>query len=204
MLFSALIDEVIGEVGDDVDDSDLETKVLGFVKSALRRFPQNARARSIISKKSVSLASAAQTGTIPSGFIQERAAWYEDSEGVRHDITIIRDTKLFNERYRTNVSGAPEFCRFYGTTIEFNRPANQAYTVYVDCFIEIDNVAAADTFAYDSSMAEIMKDGVKFYYYTYTEDDDNKKTWGTLFLDDLRKLDSKYVREETPDHVEES
>lgn len=203
MLISEIRDEIITEVGGDTADTALQTKVLGFIKSALRRFPQNARARSIVSKKSASLSASSQTVSTPTGFMQERALWREDSDGTRHDITVVKDTRLFNEKYRTDTVGEPEFCRIYGTTIEFHRPANAAYTIYIDCFIEIDNVAAADTWAYDSNMAEILKDGAKFYYYTYTEEENQQANFGKLFSANLVGLDSKYAREEIPDHVEE-
>ena|SRR3990167_5431114 len=204
MLISAIRDEAIDEVGGDSSDTAVQTKFLGYIKSALRRFPQNSRSRSIVSKKSVSLAAAAQTASTPSGFMQERSLWYEDSDGSRHEVTVIKDVALFNAKYKSSVSGAPEFCRFYGTTIEFSRPTNAAYTVYVDCFIEIDAVAAADTWGYDSSMAEILKDGVKFYYFTYTEEESQIDRFGKLFAGGLIGLDNKYQREETPDHVEEA
>lgn len=204
MLYSDLRDEVILEVGDDLEDSDLLAEVLQYIKSALRRFPQNARARSIISKKSVSLSAAAITASLPSGFIQERQAWYETSDGERIDVEIIRDTKTFNDKYRSASLGAPEAIRIYGTTIELNRTTDAAYTLYIDCFVEIDDIAIGDTVAFDSNFIEILKDGVKFYYFTNTEEETQQAAFGKLFTNGLVGLDSKYQREELPDHAVEA
>lgn len=203
MLISEIIDEIISEIGGDSSDTNLQTKVLGYIKSALRRFPQKARSRSLVSKKSVTLSAAAQTANTPSNFIQERMLWYE-SGGVRQEIIVKRDTKEFNLVYRSDVVGAPEYCRIYGTTIEFNRVADQEYTVYVDCFVEIDSVSVGDTWAYDSTMAEMLKDGAKFYYYNYTEEESRIKEFGSLFAESLNDLESKYERDEHPGHVTES
>lgn len=203
MTVQNLIDEIVSDIGGDTDDSDFETKVLGFIKNALRRLPEKARARSIVSKKTVALASGDQTASIPSTFLQERAVWYE-TDGKRKNIEVVRDTKRFNTFYTSSV-GYPDKCRIYGGIIEFSRPTDAAYTVYVDCFIEIDDVESGDTFGFDSSIAEIVKEGAKYYYFhDYVEDEEKGKNKLLIFNDGLKSIDHKYQREELPDHVEES
>jgi hypothetical protein len=203
MLISEIRDEIITEVGGDTSDTALQDKVLGFIKSTLRRLPKNCQDRSLVAIKTATLSLAAQTATLPANFIRERELYYVDG-GARKKITVIRDTEMFNERYRSDSSGRPEYCRIYGTTIEFSRPADAAYTIYIDCFQSVDSVVAGDTFAHDSSTAEIIKDGAKFYYYTYTEEKGQADSFKDLFAAGLRTLNTEYTWAETPDHIEES
>ncbi len=203
MLISEIRDEVITEVGGDTSDTELQTKVLGFIKSTLRRLPKNCKDRSLISKKSVTLTVATQTASLPAKFLAEREIWYEEG-GVRKHVTVIRDTELFNRQYNSTTVGFPEYCRIYGSTIEFSRPADATYTIYIDCFQEVDAVVAGDTFAHDSTTAEIVKDGVKFYYYTYTEEKEMLDKFGGLFKSGLAELNTQYTWLETPDHIEEA
>lgn len=202
MLISDIVNEVIREVGGDITDTGLQDNAFGYLKSALRRFPQNVRTRSIISKIPLTLAANAGTLQVPSGFMEERAIWYE-VDGKRRNIHIIRDLFKFNALYRGTSYGDPEYCRFYGTTIEFDRLADRVYSCFLEYFKEIDGVLIGDTWAYDSSMAEILKDGMKFYYYTYAEDESKMATFASLFTSTLLSLENKFQREEMPDHVEE-
>lgn len=203
MLISDIRDEIISEVGGDVDDTDLQDKVLGFIVSSLRRLPDKARVRTVISKKSVTLSSGLQTATLPDGFLEERVVWYE-TDGARKNIDLPKDTRDFNAAYTTSGSGAPSLARIYGTIIEFDKPADQDYTIYIDCFVECDDVDAADTFGHNSNIAEKIKDAAKYYYYSYIEKDEKAKEFAGIFEDGMIKLDGKYQRNEQPDHVVES
>lgn len=203
MLFSALVDEVITEVGGDVDDSDLSDKVLGFTKSALRRFPRFARNRMIRAKKSGSLSAAAQTMSVPSGVVDILALFFEDSgTGKRRDIPR-PGLRIFNEAYTSSGSGYPNFAIIRTNTVEFDRPADQAYTIYFEVNQEIDDIAAGDTVAFSSDRIEILKDGIKYYYYKYVEDAELREESKAVFKGGLDELKKEYQREEMPDHVEE-
>lgn len=203
MIISDLITEMIREVGGEVDDTELETEFLGYVKAALRRFPRFCRNRMLLSQKTATLASGAQTVALPSGVISILQAFYTDTDGNRIEIDRSK-LKKFNEQYNSSVTGHPFYFIVRGNTVEFDRKADQAYTITFECTIEIDDVASDDTWAYSSDRAEIMKDGAKSYYYGSVEDDNQETKKLTLFNAGLKKLEAEYVREETADHVEEA
>lgn len=202
MLVSSLITEIIKQVGGDADDTDLEARVLTDFKSALRRLPDYYRDTSLKRVSSVTLSAAAQTASLPSGTLSVVAMWRTHSNR-RHEIVIQKDRGKFNEKYRTDISSAPEHAFIYGSTIEFDKTADQNYTISVENFYEIDDVASTDTFAHNSSIAEIIKDGAKAYYYGYTEEESKESKWMAAFEDGLSKIDAKYIRDAVPDHVEE-
>ena len=203
MLISDILTDVLGDVGADITDSENQAKALGWIKSVLRRFPLNIRSRSLIIDYPFTLPSTGQVVTLPSGFIQEKEFWYI-SAAKREPITMVRDTKIFNQHYQTSPSGAPQYARIISGGVEFDKPADQAYSCYLEYFKEIDNVSASDTFAHNSNIAEIVKDGIKFYYYVWNEQDADKAFWAGLFEKGLLRIDSEYARQEQPDYVEES
>lgn len=202
MQISEIRDEIISEVGGDVTDSDLQAKVLGFMKSALRRFPRFTRNRMLRSQKTATLAAGAQTVAVPSGVVDILQAFYV-TDGRREEITRPKLAR-FNEEYRTNVTGHPNYFIVRGATVEFDRLADQAYTIHFECNAEIDAVAAGDTWAYSSDRAEILKDGAKAYYFGYVEDEAKEGKSFQLFKAGLDALEREYSREETADHVEEA
>lgn len=202
MLISDLIDEIITEVGGDVTDTDLQTKTLGFIRSALRRFPRFTRNRMVRSQKSGSLSASAQTMAVPSGVVDILAAYYLEA-GERKDIFRPKLPR-FTEEYRSTGNGSPQYFIVRTNTVEFDRPADQAYTIYFECNIEIDDVDSTDTWAHSSDRAEIMKDGAKAYYYGYVEDEAKESKSLTLFKAGLDALEREYAREELADHVEEA
>ncbi len=203
MLVSAIVTEIITDVGGDTSDTDLTSRVLGYMKSSLRRLPDYYRDKSLKRVSSLSLASGDQTVSLPSGFLSEVAVWREYQNRRQH-ITIQKDRQHFNDRYRTDSSGAPEHVYLYASTMEFDKTADQAYTIYLENFYEIDDIDSGDTFAHNSSIAEIIKDGAKAYYYDYTEEETRATKWMKIFIGGLDKLDAKYIREAIPDHVEEA
>ena len=202
MLVSAIVTEILEETGGDTSDTGLAAKVFGFIKSALRRFPIYTRGRFLIGTKTVTLSSGSYSATLPSGFIRERAVYYLE-DGNRKDIDKISFGD-FNSQFNSNSSGAPNGYRIIGSSIEFLKSADANYTIYIECFQEIDGVALTDTFSGDSSVIEILKDGAKHYYYKYTEDPIEARESLSLFKSGLDSLDGLFVVDELPDYVEES
>lgn len=202
MLIRDIVAELVLEVGGDSDDTDLSSKMLGFIKSALRRFPRFTRNRMVRAQKTATLAAGGQTVAVPSGVVDILQAFYTD-ESSRQEITRPKLLR-FNEEYRTNVYGHPNYFIVRGATVEFDRPSDKAYTIIFECNIEIDAVASSDTWAYSSDRAEILKDGAKAYYFGYVEDEAKESKSLSLFKAGLDALDREYEREETADHVEEA
>lgn len=203
MLISEIISDAIGDVGGDTTDSELVAHFLRFTKSALRRFPRWCRGRLIRTKKSGTLSAAATTMTLPSGTRGIQEVFYQDSNGKRIEI-LMPGVVEFNRQYAANESGPPQYCIIRGTEVEFSRKADAAYTIYFDCQGEISSVSSGDTWAYSEDEVEILKDGIKFYYYSYKEDDTQQVNFAKLFKDGLDSLDADHVREGMPDHVEEA
>lgn len=205
MLVSEILTEVVTEVGADADDTALPTKLLGFAKSALRRFPRFSRNRITQGRVSGTLSAGASTMTLPAGLNMISQVFYEE-DGERREIERPK-LKEFNSRYRGNSIGNPEYCIVRADadgvqTVEFNVKADKNYTVYFESSIDIDDISASDTWPYSSDRAEILKDGIKWYYYRSIDDDlagDHKTDFGA----GLKELEREFMREEMPDHVQE-
>lgn len=203
MLISELIDEVISDVGEDTEDSDLVSKMLNFAKGALRRFPLFCRNRLLVDISYATLEIGENYLTTPTGFITERSIYYEE-DGKRKHITKLTDTE-FNEARRTQISGTPKHYRVVGNVIEFNKNSDADLVIYVEHFKEVDAVALDDDFFGTSDMAEILKDGIKATYYSdYSEDKTQGDKKLALFKTGLDQLDGRFMVEELPTHVEET
>jgi hypothetical protein len=161
MLVSTIQSEIITEVGGDTSDTALATKVLGFMNSALRKFPLWTRSRFMYAAKTATLSSGDVSVSLPTGFINERDVYYI-SEGTRLRIEKPSSTKSFNDYVHTSSSGAPEFYQIVGQTVYFNHAADKDYTIYFECAIEQDGLETGDTVAFDSMVVEILKDGAKY------------------------------------------
>jgi hypothetical protein len=200
VLFSTIRDEIITEVGGDTSDSTLQTLVLGFIKSALRRFPRHTRSRFLLATKSVTLSAGSYYAALPSGFIRELAVFYL-SGGGRKDIPKTDD---YNEQFNSTSLTPPSGYRIFGSNIEFVHSADQSYTIYIECSAEIDDVVAGDSFTGDSSIVEILKDGAKHYYFDYSEDSPRASEKLGLFKAGLDKLEIDFLSDELPGYIEES
>jgi hypothetical protein len=200
MLFSAIRDEIITEVGGDTSDSTLQTLVLGFIKSALRRFPRHTRSRFLLATKSVTLSAGSYYAALPAGFIRELAVFYL-SGGGRKDIPKVDD---YNEQFNSTSLTPPSGYRIFGSNIEFTHSADQSYTIYIECSAEIDDVIAGDSFTGDSSIVEILKDGAKSYYFDYSEDYPKASEKLGMFKAGLDKLEIDFLSDELPGYIEES
>lgn len=204
MTILEIVQEVLSEVGEDSSDSELQTLLVGFAKSALRRFPRFTRNKMVRDKKSGTLSLNATTMSLPSGVVTVERMFYETTSGDRQEIEM-PGLDQFNELYSGQASGAPQYATIRQRTVEFDRKADQEYTIYFEAIIEIDNVTSSTEFIYSSDRLEILKDGIKFYYYyDYTEDTEKGASKGSLFSDGLNKLETEHTRDEMPDQVEEA
>jgi hypothetical protein len=206
MLISEIRDEIIQEVGGDTADTALQALILTFIKGALRILPAKARSRILVGVESMTLSSGGNSVAAPSGFIREVSAqsvWRVDS-GKRE--TILRYQRdNFQEIYTTETIGSPQYFRVYAKTFEFNRKADQDYTIYVECFKEISSIIAGDTFVgNDTEMAAVKELTKKIYFFDYEEDKARGETAMAIASDLLSEIDADYMEEELGTHVEES
>lgn len=202
MVVSTIRDEIITEIGGDTDDTALQTKILQFMNSALRRFPLWSRQRFAIKTVSGTLSSGSYYMTMPTGLISERDVYYI-SESNRIRIDRAPTNEYFNDDINTSATGDPEFYRIVGTRVEFTRTANASYTIYFEGQAEQDHLTATDTWGGDTMTAEVLKDGAKYYYYQYAEDIETAKNYLTMFKNGLDELDAKYMASELGSHIDE-
>lgn len=202
MLISEIRDEIITEIGGDSSDTDLQAKIFQFIKTALRRFPRHTKNRLLLTTSYATLNSGKNYLTIPTYFIQERLIYLEEN-GNREPIQKL-SLEDFTEKYNSSATGKPDYYRIIGNVIEFDKTADQDYTIYVEHFKEVDNVNLTDGFFGDTSMVEILKDGVKYYYYLYAEDDARANNQLALFKAGLDELEADFISDDIPTHIEES
>lgn len=203
MLISEIATEIITEIGGDTSDTDLASKVVGFIKSALRRFPLHARDRFLTASKTATLNSGAYSVTLPDGMLDEMDVYYPSDTGVRENIDF-KERGEFNRLFSPTGSGAPAFYSVIGSTVEFDKPADKAYTITFDCKQPVSNITAASTFTGADDVVEVLKDGAKMYYYSYVEDPQNKADSLVMFRSGLDALDAKYSRNNLGTHIEEA
>lgn len=205
MTIQDIIDEVVGEVGGDSDDSGLQSKMLAMAKGALRRMIRHTRQRAFITTSSVTLSSGSSSASLPSGFIRELpdGGVYRVSSGSRIEI---EKHPHFNSIVNTETAAVPSYYEIRGSTIYFDRKADQDYTIYIVHFQEIDSITLATTWSFDSSLAEILKDGIKYTYYRdYVEDGTQKAQEKlALFKNGLDELDDDFMIAEHGGHIEEA
>jgi len=200
MLISEIITEVIQDVGGDTSDTDLDALMLVWTKGTLRRFPMFARSRQIKTIGSVTLSSGANSASLPTDFIKESYV-YRTSSGA--DIEI-ETHPHFKNVVNTSDSGIPTYYEIVGTTIYFDKNADTDYTIYIEYFKELDDIASTDTWSYDTSMLEVMKDGMKSYYYGYVEDKTMRDDSLILFKNGLDEMEAQYVVETGGKYIYES
>ena len=202
MLISTIRDEIITEIGGDTADTVLATKILQFINSALRRFPLWTRSRFMYTTHSGTLSSGSSSISLPSNTLTERVVYYISS-GNQLRIERSASHEWFNDARNTGATGAPNYYEIIGQTMYFDRTADADYTIYLECQQEQDGVLAGDTLAADTTVAEIIKDGAKSYYYYYVEDIPSAKEFLTLFKNGMDELDAKYVAMELGTHVDD-
>lgn len=204
MLISTMITEIISETGGDTSDTTLQTLIYGFIKSAMRRLPRHTRTRLLIDTSYATLSSGSHyIYPLPSDFIKERYVYYINN-GNRINIPKLSFDD-FNSQFNSTATGSPQSgYRIIGDKVEFLRSADQDYVIYIEYFKSVDEIATTDGFFGSSDMIEIVKDGAKYYYFDYEEDDKKATEKLALFKAGLDKLEADYLSDEIPDYVEES
>lgn len=201
MTVQELIDEITTKTGD--SDSTTESKILGAIKSALRRIPRQAKERSVINRTTLSLASGAQTIDISSltDFFEEYSMWTE-VDGKRRFITKVSKDK-FNLEYSSNATGRPEMFRIISNanTIEFERKADKAYTITFEYFGNSSNVTTASTLSFRDDIIEIIKDIALTEVFEDREEDDKRSRRDQVAAAGLEKLEADFHRQEDPDFI---
>ena len=196
--------EICTEVGGDTSDTTLLTKIVSFIKSALRKFPLYTRNKYIVDVKTGTLSSGNYSMSIPSGLIEPRDVYYVSGENRM--IIERRSYGEFNREFQPSGSGAPETYRIVGDTVEFNHAAAQDYTIYFEgkCS-SVDALTSGTTFTGSDEIVEVAKDGAKaIYYLTYTEDAQIGMVFEAKFKDGLNTLDGQYMVQDLSSHVGES
>jgi len=204
MLLSEIITEVISDVGGDTTDTDLQGKMLIFAKGALRRFPLFSRSRLLIGTSYATLEVGENYLTTPTGFIREISIYYVETDGNRKYIIKLTEGE-FGSRVTTD-SGTISYYRIVGNVIEFDRNTDTERVVYVEHHKEVDNLSLTDDFFGNTSMLEIMKDGIKATYYEdYTEDTTGRgnKALGR-FKAGLDELEAQFLMSEQGEYITES
>lgn len=200
MLISEIRDEVMTDVGADVNDSTLANKIFSFIKSSLRRFPSYMQNKCLQSKKTVAITTGQQTFSYPQNTISIESVYFE-KDGKRKEVFQAKDSVFFNSIHNTTEKKEPTGYFVYGNLIELSNPSDSSYTLNFNTISEIDSVSLSDTFLHSSQVAEILKDGVKGYYFGYVEDRTSEATYFKLFREGLDRLEINNQVEQMPDYI---
>lgn len=169
MLISAVLQELIDEAVLDLTT----TGMLVYMKSGLRQLATVLKYRGFMTEGTLSVATSAQTASLASlsaGFVREISVWYV-SNGLRVTIEKPQSIPYYNSIRTTNVGGKPQFYKIEGTTMDFDRPADEPLTVGIDYFKEISAVALTDTFLGDERVIQAAKHLCLGQYYKLYEED---------------------------------
>lgn len=206
MLISEIRDEIINEVGQDTTDTGLQTKMLGFIKSALRKLPEAARDKSITTVGSVTITAGSYSASLPLDFLKElspKSFWYISGDKREVVEKIPRDE--FNRTFSGGIVGTPSFCSITGKTLEVDLKASEDMTLYIEYFKSVWNVVATDTFAGLDNLIECVKEFTKFIYYAdYEEDTEKGALHLSLARDHADKIKSDFMEEVMGSHVQET
>ena len=200
MLISQIITDVILDIGGDTADTTLSTNMLAWVKSTLRRFTLFTRTRVFKTTSSVSVTSGANSASLPTGFLRETYVYRKDSGA---DIEIEKHPN-FKQVVNTSTSGELLYYEIIGGTIYFDKNSSGGETVYIEHFKEIDDIASGDTWSYSSPMIEVLKDGMKYYYYKNVEDQPNASEALSLMKAGLDRLEEDFIIDNNPGYINES
>lgn len=208
MIIQEVIDEMAQEVGGQTTDTDLEAILFVAFKSGLRRVGTFLLSRTFFLQGSVTVASGAYEVSLStlSGFIQERAAWYLDSNNVRVPILPHRSVQDFHNSFSPNLYGKPARYLIYNKDVmQFDRRTDGTLTVGLDYQKSISSIALTDTFLGDEQLLEVAKAfGYERYYRNYEEDkqkaDDNRDEGARLLL----QLEGNYEAAETGGYIEDT
>ncbi|MFA6142506.1 MAG: hypothetical protein WC738_04335 [Candidatus Omnitrophota bacterium] len=173
MKIQDITNEIISETGGDSTDTDLYTKMFGFLKAALRRLPRFVLTRTLLSTASVSLSALANSASLPAGFVKERFVYRKDTGGQKIEIKH-SNYEEFN-KVNNDLTGSIYFYDIVGKTIYFDHKAEAADTIYVECFKnDTSALAGTDDFFGNDDEVETVKDLTKYIYYKDYEEDMEK------------------------------
>lgn len=204
MLVSDLVKEITDVTGD--ADSTTQDKILIFVKDALRRIPRFAKHRSIINRTTLSLSNNAQTVSISSltDFFEEYSMWIE-VDG-RREFIIKPNKDEFNKIYSSNATGRPQLFRIISNanTIEFERKADQAYTITFEYLGTSSVITTGTTLAFRDDVIEVLKDLTWVGVYKDREEEKKQSDAELLGAIGLERLEVEFHRQEDPDFISSS
>jgi len=205
MLISEIRDELISEVGGDSDDTELQTKIFGFIKSAMRQLPRHVLSRTLLTTASVSLSANANSVSLPSDFVSERYVYRKNTEGKPVEIRKLSWTKFHEEN--PTIAGSIYYYTIRGKTIYFDKKSVSADTIYIEHFKQQvgASFAASDSFFGNDDEIETVKNLVKEIYYGDYQEDEKKAARATKKAAlAINSMNADYERLELPTHVEET
>lgn len=208
MLISDLVSEVVSEIGGDVDDTGLASKVFGYMRSGIRIMPALIRARVLTCESSFVLnnASTYDLKLLSPSFLRERPEgfWYVDNNNKRVQIYRL-SLGMFNSQ--VDQSGAT-YPRYYNISVKqfrIDRPTNGSLTIYCDYFCGLtDTLATSSQFILGEDFIELVKFLTKRFYYEYQEDMDKKASASADAKIIMDELEARYEEEEMGDFPDES
>lgn len=200
-----LVLEILRKVGEKEPEDSTKDVGLDAVKTALRAMPLHAKTRGIVKIASpITLTtgnSSIDLSTI-TDFVSERFVWRLVS-GSRTPINK-KDPEFMHSYYTTASTGPPEFYYIHGTTMEFGRPANQDYSIYIEYYCSSSNVTLDSTLTFDDNIIQVIKHGALEVLYDHRENDAKSEKEGKKFQAGLFRIDADFQRQEMPDHIEET
>ena len=200
MTIAEIIADVILDIGGDSADTTLSTNMLAWAKSTLRRFPLFTRARLLKTTSTITVSSGTNSKTLPTGFLREYYVYRKDSGA---DIEIEKHPN-FKQVVNTETSGKLLYYEIIGSVIYFDKNSSGDETVYIEHSKEVDDIASGDTWAYSSPMIEVLKDGMKGYYYGNVEDDVREAKSFSLMKAGLDKIEEDFIIDGSPGYINES
>lgn len=197
---SDLVTEVISEVGGDTADSDLATKIFGYMKSGMRIIPALVRSRILTTRKSFTLVTGANSynlSLLSPSFLRERTFSYIDPNGKEVPITMLSAGMFLQYKDTAAVGSYPQNYNISNKTVFFDRSAPQNLTINVDYFCGItDNLLSSSTYFSTEDSIELVKSLTKMKYYEYEEDDAkiaSNKSDAKVLMDEM---ESRYIEDE--------
>jgi hypothetical protein len=203
-----ILDEIVEEVGGDTADTTFKTLMLRFLKEGIRHVPAFIKSRLFIALGTRTLAATSTSVSLSAlspGFIAERSVWWVTTENKRDTIFRANSHHHFNSIYNPAATGSPRIYRVYDKTMEFDRTADQSYTIGIEYFKEVSAVTTTDTFFGDDSLLSAVKHFCKMVYYGDYEEDSEKRDkhedqGGAI----IRQLQGDYEAQEMGGQVEAS
>lgn len=210
MTLEEIRDEIVTDLGLDPADEESNARVLTFIKAGLRRLPRHVRDRALTTIASDTLEAGNYTMCMPANFAKERELWHE-RDGKRIRIQRATNQQAFHDEINKSAYGQPDTYRVVGKTIEFNRRADQNYTIYIDYHKvtsinnDLTSVDEDDTFAGREDMVETFKELVKgLYIKDYEEDPQRAAGYLSIAQTELQKMSDDYMEQEMGGHIEEA